>query len=140
MSVFVPVRTNEKPSIDLIGDRPYYDEIKYICERNDYFKAKDERYMLDVGEDYTFQTQLCEPVSQWLTLNTPAECDNFLREMTTNGVFTGEFIKAILKINAISKELSAVCDVHNYIELKQKLDKVPGITMKHVVSNVSLYV
>lgn len=140
ISVFVQVRTKETPLISLLKDKLYYNEIKYISERNDYFKAKDERYMLDVGEDYTFQTQLCEPVNQWLTLNTPAECDNFLREMTTSGVFTGEFIKAILKINAMAKELSAVCDVHNYIELKQKLDKVPEITMKYVVSNVSLYV
>lgn len=96
--------------------------------------------MLDIGEDYTFQTTLCESVDLWLTLETPAECDNFLRELSGSGIFTGEFIKAILKINAIAKELSAVCDAHNYIELKQKLDKIPELTMKHVVSNVSLYV
>ena len=140
LSVFVPVRTNKDTSIELLKEKPYYSEIKYICERNDYFRAKDERYMLDIGEDYTFQTQLCESVNLWLTLDKPAECDAFLKELTTAGVFTGEFIKAILKINALASELSAVCDVHNYIELKQKLDTVPKITMKHVVSNISLYV
>ena len=140
LSVFVPVRTNEEPSIELLKDRPYYEETKYIRERNDYFKAKDERYMLDVGEDYTFQTVLCDAVDTWLTLETSQNCNSFLQELTKYGIFTGEFIKSILKINAIAKEMSAVCDVHNFIELKQKLDRVPELTMKHVVSNVSLYV
>ena len=140
LSVFVPVRVKEDSMLDKLGDATYYGEVKYIKERNEYYRAKDERYTLDIGEDYTFQTTLCETVGLWLTLSTPPECDNFLRELSVSGMFTGEFIKAILKINAIAKELSAVCEVHNYIELKQKLDKIPENTMKHVVSNVSLYV
>ena len=140
LSVFVPVRINEDTVMDDIKDTQYFNEIKYIKDRNEYYKAKDNQFMLDIGEDYTFHTTLCEPIDLWLSLNTVVECDSFLRELSTTGMFTGEFIKAILKINAMAKELSAVCEVHNYIELKQKLDKIPEITMKHVVSNVSLYV
>jgi superfamily II RNA helicase len=139
LSVFIPTRKNE-PTSNTLEDKTYFREIEHIKERNDYYKAKDERYMLDIGEDYTFQTALCEKIAAWTTMETAPECDGLLLELSDTGMFTGEFIKAILKLNALAKELSAVCDVHNFVELKQKLDKIPELTMKHVVSNVSLYV
>ena len=139
LSVFIPTRKTE-PTPNTLEDKTYFREIEYIKERNDYYKAKDERYMLDIGEDYTFQTALCEKIAAWTTMETATECDGLLLELSDTGLFTGEFIKAILKLNALAKEMSAVCDVHNFVELKQKLDKIPELTMKHVVSNVSLYV
>ena len=139
LSVFIPTRKTE-PTPNTFEDKTYFSEIEYIKERNDYYKAKDERYMLDIGEDYTFQTALCEKIAAWTTMETAPECDGLLLELSDTGLFTGEFIKAILKLNALAKEMSAVCDVHNFVELKQKLDKIPELTMKHVVSNVSLYV
>ena len=55
------------------------------------------------------------------------------------GIFIGEFIKAILKINNIVKEIEKVAILLNNVELMYKLEEVPTLTLKHVVTKQSLY-
>ena len=79
-------------------------------------------------------------MNSWSQHNDYETLNRCIETLNESGIFIGEFIKAVLKINAIAKELSSVCELHNLIELKQKLDKIPETTMKHVVTNFSLYV
>ena len=51
----------------------------------------------------------------------------------------GEFVKAILKINNIAKEMEKICNLTNNIELMKKLNEIPKLTMKYIVSTQSLY-
>ena len=44
------------------------------------------------------------------------------------------------KINNIVKEEEKVSLLLNNVELSHKLQKIPGLTLKHVVTNQSLYV
>ena len=93
-----------------------------------------------MGEDYTYQLNLCTFINKWCNISLSSNLNSCLYELNDSGIFTGDFIKAILKINAIAKELSCVCEFHNFIELKNKLDEIPNKTLKHVVNNMSLYV
>jgi hypothetical protein len=56
------------------------------------------------------------------------------------GIFLGEFIKAILKIVAITVEIAAVAELVGDLQLLQNLREVPLILQKFVATNQSLYV
>ena len=55
-------------------------------------------------------------------------------------IFLGDFIKALLKINNIVKEMEKVALLLNNIELVEKLKNIEENTLKFVVSNQSLYI
>jgi hypothetical protein len=57
-----------------------------------------------------------------------------------HGIFLGEFIKAILKINNIASEFEKVCETTGNMELLEKVKEIPKLTLKYVVTNMSLYV
>ncbi len=59
---------------------------------------------------------------------------------TDKEIFLGEFIKSILKINNIAKELEKICDILDNISLLQKVKEIPILTLKYVVTNQSLYI
>ena len=139
LSVFAPIRTQKEINLLSLEKSEYYSVLSFIKERNTYYMKKDTRYVLDIAEDYTFQLNICDIIQRWCKSETPQTLNSLLCELNEEGIFTGEFIKAILKINAIAKELSSICELHNLIELKQKLDNISEKTMKHIVSNFSLY-
>ena len=68
-------------------------------------------------------------------------CKTVVEECTYNtGIFIGDFVKAILKINNIATELESICLEMNQLELLKKVREIPGMTMKFVATNQSLYV
>jgi hypothetical protein len=56
------------------------------------------------------------------------------------GIFLGEFVKAILKINNISSEMEKVAEGMGNMELLSKLKEIPVKTLKFVATNQSLYI
>ena len=60
--------------------------------------------------------------------------------MTEKGIFLGEFVKALLKINNVALELSAIAEQMGDIALLAVLKAIPEATLKFVVTNQSLYV
>jgi len=56
-----------------------------------------------------------------------------------SGLYAGEFVKIVLKINNICDEISAACGVFGYIGLAKKVSEVSGATLKSIVTAQSLY-
>ena len=54
--------------------------------------------------------------------------------------FLGAFVKLVLKINNIAKEMINVCEQTENICLKHRLSQIAELTLKYVVTNQSLYV
>jgi superfamily II RNA helicase len=140
LSVFVPIRGDNVSSIEKYKDSSIYPHISFIKDTLDYYNKKDEQYILDVAEVYVFQIDLCDIISNWCKAESNDECNNLLSEIYTLGVSTGDFVKAVLKINALSNELSGVCELFNFMDFKQKLERISDLTMKHIVTNKSLYI
>jgi hypothetical protein len=57
-----------------------------------------------------------------------------------NGIFLGEFVKALLKINNICSEMEKIANMIGNVSLLSKLKEIPDMTLKYVVTNQSLYV
>jgi len=95
----------------------------------------------ETGVDYSIHYDLLNYISKWVDAESASECKFILQELEKEkGIFLGEFIKAILKINNISSEMEKVAECAGKIELLSKLKEIPTRTLKFVATNQSLYV
>ena len=80
------------------------------------------------------------PVLEWCKVKTKEEATGILKSIYDAGVSTGEFVKAILKINNTAIELSRGCEELHEYELQKKLLEIPNLTLKSIVTPESLYI
>jgi superfamily II RNA helicase len=126
---------------------PYTDdkEIKeIICKvaqmYNDY-EDNETNMGVKTGSDYYIQYDLLNYVNDWCGANCVEECKIVLQNLAYNkGIFLGEFVKALLKINNISCEMEKIAEMTGNIAFLSKLREIPNLTLKYVVTNQSLYV
>lgn len=96
---------------------------------------------VDTGTDYSIQFDLVEYMINWCDCDSDVECKLLLQKLCEEKeVFLGEFVKAVLKIANIAAEMEAVAELLGNIELLKKLREVPGLLLKFVATNQSLYV
>ena len=115
------------------------DMIEEISLRyNDYYQIEMD-YRMDAGDRYEMHYEFCDIVVEWCSAGTETECKKIYQKLKERGVFLGEFIKAILKINNIANEFEKVCEKLQQVELLDKIKDIGPLTLKSVVSNQSLY-
>jgi superfamily II RNA helicase len=91
--------------------------------------------------DYEIQYDLLNFVEQWCECEKIEDCKFILQELgSKKGIFLGEFVKALLKINNISSEFEKIAEMTGNIAFLSKLKEIPHMTLKYVVTNQSLYV
>jgi len=96
---------------------------------------------MNTGIDYSYHYDLIRYVTDWCSCETETDCKLVLQMLSEEkGIFLGEFVKAILKINNIACEMEKIAELIGNIELLSKLREIPKMTMKYVVTNQSLYV
>lgn len=91
-------------------------------------------------EDYYYQYDMIECMEKWVNIKTEKDAKKVLDECKLYDIYSGDIVKGILKINAIAEEMEGFCDKVNDIELKEKLHKIPELTLKYIATNQSLYV
>ena len=143
LSIFTNIRVSDD---DCVYD-PTILEIPYVCKKNvDMIKNYLNKY-LDIeifycnslAKKYEIQYNICETVYKWCNASSEEECINVFNELAHWGIFLGDFVKAILKINNIVNELEKVAELTENMQLLSVLTKIPKITLKSVVTNNSLY-
>jgi superfamily II RNA helicase len=91
-------------------------------------------------EDYFYQYDLIDAVKMWCDAKDEVSAKYTLQYCGEYRIFTGEFVKAILKINAIALEIEKVCDLLQLIEMKKVVHQIPEVTLKYIATNQSLYI
>ena len=124
--------------------RPYSD-VKTILEKIEedmlYYQDFETNYRINTGVDYTIHYDILKAVEHWVDCNSAQECKTMLQHLENEkGIFLGEFIKAILKINNISNEMEKIVESIGNMELLQKLKQIPEMILKFVATTQSLYV
>jgi superfamily II RNA helicase len=105
------------------------------------YLTNEMRYQINTGTDYNIHYDLIDYVVKWCECENAGECKIFLQNLEKEkGVFLGEFVKALLKINNISNEMEKVAEMLGEIEFLNKLREIPAMTLKYVATNQSLYV
>ena len=98
-------------------------------------------YKINTGADYNIHYDLISYVAEWKQCEDVETCKLLLQRLAEEkGIFLGEFVKALLKINNISCEMEKIAEMTGNIEFLSKLKEIPNLTLKFVVTNQSLYV
>ena len=97
--------------------------------------------LIHTGTDSNFTFDVACYAMRWCNCHSILECNELLREMELDkGIFLGEFVKAILKINNIASEIENVCELTGNIALLSRLKEIPAKTLKYVITSQSLYI
>ena len=116
-------------------------QIRKMKELYEQYMDHETNYNANTGSDYNIHFELIDDLMNWCLCENEEECKELLYNIgNEKQLFMGEFIKALLKVNNIASELERVCEVIGDYELKHKLQQIPEITMKYIVTNQSLYV
>jgi hypothetical protein len=93
------------------------------------------------GIEYEIQYDLFHYMAEWCRGECVEDCKWVLQKMLAEkGIFLGEFVKALLKINNISCEMEKLAEMTNNMDFLSKLREIPRMTLKYVITNQSLYV
>jgi superfamily II RNA helicase len=140
-SCFYPLSVNDEvKSFSFTSDIKLSPVINSLEQKLNYYFKQENELLLDSGSQYELQYDLCPFVLRWCYSIDENECKSIIRELKENtGIFLGEFIKALLKINAIAQEFEKVCELTQNIALLEKMRTIPHLTLKYIATNQSLY-
>jgi superfamily II RNA helicase len=114
------------------------EEIKILYDHYQDFETENAAF---TGVDYNIHYDLLGSVLEWCHCQSVDECKLVLQNLESNkGIFLGEFVKAITKINNITSEMEKIAENIGNIALLSKLREIPRLTLKFVATNQSLYV
>jgi superfamily II RNA helicase len=112
-----------------------------IAKQYEDYQEFESQNNASTGIDYTIHYDLIDYVIEWTECESATQCKVLLQRLESQkGVFLGEFVKAITKINNISCEMEKVAEMIGNISLLSKLKEIPELTLKFVATNQSLYV
>jgi superfamily II RNA helicase len=125
--------------------KTYDANLQYIIldvkKQYDYYYDLEQEYNIDSGIEYKLHFELVDQLMEWCDCETEEECKIVINDIKENkGVFLGEFVKAILKINNIVTEFEKICEILNNMSLLNKIKQISACTMKYIVTNQSLYI
>ena len=93
------------------------------------------------GMEYEIQYDLFHYMTEWCNGECVEDCKWVLQKMLAEkGIFLGEFVKALLKINNIAAEIGSIAEKMGNMHLLGLLKSIPTRILKYVVTNQSLYV
>jgi hypothetical protein len=105
------------------------------------YQEKELSNSINTGTDYSIHFDLLDYVIRWCDCDGIEDCKFLLQTLENEkGIFLGEFVKALLKINNISSEMERVAELTGDVEFLHKLKQIPELTLKFVATNQSLYV
>jgi len=123
------------------NDKTIKSVIKDIVKLFDDYQKFETNSMVNTGMEYLIHYDLLNYMEAWCNCESVQDCKYLLQNIEKEkGIFLGEFVKAILKINNISSEMEKIAETIGNISLLSKLRDVPTLTMKFVATNQSLYI
>jgi superfamily II RNA helicase len=143
LSIFtnIKVEENVRDIIPKSSDEEVEKIVILFTDLYSYYKNKEMEYEINSGFDYSIHFDLLNYVDEWCDCTDVITCKLLLQKIgEEKGIFLGEFVKSLLKINNISCELEKVAEMTGNILLLSKLKEIPNMTLKYVVTNQSLYV
>ena len=114
--------------------------VGYMKERLDVYLKAEQDAFLTTGANYDITYDLLPYVIQWCDSPDELTCKLIIQTVKDYvGIFIGEFVKALLKVNAIALEFERICELTQNIALLEKLREIPRLTLKYIATSQSLY-
>ena len=147
LSCFTSVRVSDNelgkqthlPDEAIIG-KPVRQVMLHMQQLYEEFDEQEAICYVDSGEEYAMHFDLMGVMEEWCASETVPQSKAVLQKVEQQGIFLGEFVKALLKINSVAAELESVAEYLGNLEWLTTLREIPKLTLKFVVTNQSLYV
>lgn len=137
----VTVSDDIKDNVPKCKDIECQNVILKVNELYSKYQTKELEYNINSGTDYNIHFDLINYVVEWCDCENAIDCKILLKKLgDEKGIFLGEFVKALLKINNISNEMEKIAELTSNISFLSKLRQISNMTLKYVVTNQSLYV
>jgi superfamily II RNA helicase len=137
----VTVADEQKSLAPAYTNRDLQEIMGRVATLYDYYQDFETLKQVNTGIDYEMHYDLIDYTIAWAECESAPDCKVVLQKLEKEkGVFLGEFVKAILKINNIASEMEKIAESIGNISLLSKLREIPGLTQKFVATNQSLYV
>jgi superfamily II RNA helicase len=137
----VTVADEQKSLSPAYTNRDLQEIMGRVASLYDYYQDFETLKQVNTGIDYEMHYDLIDYTIAWAECESAPECKTVLQKLEKEkGVFLGEFVKAILKINNIASEMEKIAESIGNIALLSKLREIPALTQKFVATNQSLYV
>jgi superfamily II RNA helicase len=99
------------------------------------------KYQLNTGADYTINYDIVNYVAQWCHCATEDECKFVVQLIKQEkDISLGDFVKAILKINNICREMESIAEENGNIKLLKMVSGISKLIIKYIATSESLYV
>jgi|TARA_R110002074_G_scaffold110707_1_gene238181 hypothetical protein len=103
--------------------------------------TEEQRFDVNPSNSLDYIFELVNPILNWCESTDEQSCKAIIQKCEQdNEIFTGEFIKAILKINNMVNELKNIAEYTGNIQFLHKLTQIPELTSKFIATNQSLYI
>ena len=105
------------------------------------YGSLEEKNKLDARTEWELNFDIMNTMIEWCHANSEIECKKIIQNLQNDKeVFLGEFVKALLKITNIVREMKQVAALLCNIELENKLELCNEKILKYVITTQSLYV
>ena len=137
----ISIPSDNKLDFPSCSDPLIKENVTYLSTAINKYYDQECEYQLDTGTDYTLHYELIDYMMEWCAAADEITCREIINKLKEEkGIFLGEFVKAILKINNIAKEFEKICETVQNLSLLQKIKCIPELTLKYVATNQSLYI
>lgn len=109
----------------------------------EFYERYEDEHGLNTGIDYKTALNYDIPdfAMEWITCTDEEQCKWFIQtRLSEKGISIGDFVKAVIKISTIAKELSTIAEQTGNMDLLHKLTQIDGKILKYVTTSQSLYV
>jgi len=141
-SVFTSIRLPEESKVINIQELYLNKDTKHLLKKLkrtlDFWKETEIKLYNNV-DNYNIHFDLCEIISKWCKVTEGTQHQVF-EELKYWGIFIGDFVKAILKINKLASEVESIGILTENLSLVKKMKDIRTLTLKSIVTNNSLYV
>jgi len=116
--------------------------IDFIYENLEKYQSYETKYGFNSGSDYSINFDVCDEMMAWCDVENAEQAISFLKSLKSEkNIFVGEFIKGVLKIVNILKELEKIfTTIVEKLEYVEKIKNCYELLLKFVCTSQSLYV
>ena len=141
LSCFTDVKIDQdnKASVPITTDTVLKRHTNEVVNAFRLYEDLENARKTDPAYDYTNPVifDMTDLMMEWCEFTDDVQCKAFIQGKLLCSV--GDFTKAILKISAIAKEFTAVCEQMGMVDFQHKLSQIDGMILKYVATSQSLY-
>ena len=136
LSLFTDTKLNGEQDVSTALVLSVSQEAKSVIDKIDKIASdlclKEQKMKIRLGTNWHLSLNMAETTYQWVSGTSLNDLD-----LKT---FEGNFIKDMIKVSNIAQSLETITDILGKTELQSKVQQIPGLIMRDIVTIDSLYI